>query len=160
MSAASTDGDNVAFLLSQLGHRSASVFADLIASVDLTPPHAGILRAIASEPGRSQQALSGQLGLLPSRVVAYVDELEDRGYVERRRNPDDRRLHALYLTASGKKLVSKIGELGRQHERLMTAGLDTDQRDTLRRLLSAVAERQDLTPHVHPGYRTLGRVKP
>ena len=160
MSAASTDGDNVAFLLSQLGHRSASVFADLIASVDLTPPHAGILRAIASEPGRSQQALSGQLGLLPSRVVAYVDELEDRGYVERRRNPDDRRLHALHLTASGKKVISKIGELGRQHERLMTAGLDTDQRDTLRRLLSAVAERQGLTPNVHPGYRTLGRVKP
>jgi DNA-binding MarR family transcriptional regulator len=160
VSAASTDGDNVAFLLSQLGHRSAAVFADLIASVDLTPPHAGILRAIASEPGRSQQALSGQLGLLPSRVVAYVDELEDRGYVERRRNPDDRRLHALYLTASGKKIMSKIGELGRQHERLMTAGLDTDQRDTLRRLLSTVAERQGLTPHVHPGYRTLGRVKP
>ena len=160
MSAASTDGDNVAFLLSQLGHRSASVFADLIASIELSPPHAGILRATAAEPGRSQQALSGQLGLLPSRVVAYVDELEDRGYVERRRNPDDRRLHALYLTAPGKKVMSKIGELGRQHERLMTAGLDTEQRDTLRQLLSVVAERQGLTPHVHPGYRTLGRVKP
>jgi DNA-binding MarR family transcriptional regulator len=147
----------VAFLLSQLGHRSASVFADLIAAIDLTPPHAGILRAIASEPGRSQQALSGQLGLLPSRVVAYVDELEDRGYVERRRNPDDRRLHALHLTASGRKIMAKIGELARQHERLMTAGLDTKQRDTLRRLLSVVAEHQGLTPHVHPGFRTLGR---
>jgi len=150
----------VAFLLSQLGHRSASVFADLIASIDLTPPHAGILRVIAAEPGRSQQALSGQLGLLPSRVVAYVDELEDLGYVERRRNPDDRRLHALYLTPSGKKALSKIGELGRQHERLMTAGLNSEQRDTLRQLLAAIAERQGLTPHVHPGYRTLGRVKP
>jgi len=147
----------VAFLLSQLGHRSASVFADLIATIDLTPPHAGILRAIAAEPGRSQQALSGQLGLLPSRVVAYVDELEDRGYVERRRNPDDRRLHALHLTASGKKVISKIGELGRQHDRLLTAGLDTHQRDTLHQLLSAIAERQGLTPHVHPGFRALGR---
>ena len=147
----------MAFLLSQLGHRSASVFADLIASVQLTPPHAGILRAIAAEPGRSQQALSGRLGLLPSRVVAYVDELEHRGYVERRRNPDDRRLHALYLTASGKKIMSKVGELGRQHEKLMTAGLDAGQRETLRHLLSIVAEGQGLTPHVHPGYRTLGR---
>jgi DNA-binding MarR family transcriptional regulator len=156
----SSGGDNVAFLLSQLGHRSASVFADLIASIGLTPPHAGILRAIAFEPGRSQQALSGQLGLLPSRVVAYVDELEDRGYVERRRNPDDRRLHALYLTASGKKVMTKIGELGRQHERVMTAGLDGPQRDTLRELLSIVAEGQGLTPHVHPGYRNLGRTKP
>ena len=133
------------------------MFADLIASIDLTPPHAGILRAIAAEPGRSQQALSGQLGLLPSRVVAYVDELEDRGYVERRRNPDDRRLHALHLTASGKKVISKIGELGRQHDRLLTAGLDTHQRDTLHQLLSAIAERQGLTPHVHPGFRALGR---
>ncbi|HTI74305.1 MAG TPA: MarR family winged helix-turn-helix transcriptional regulator, partial [Mycobacterium sp.] len=143
-----------------LGHRSASVFADLIASIDLTPPHSGILRAIALEPGRSQQALSGQLGLLPSRVVAYVDELEDRGYVERRRNPDDRRLHALYLTAAGKKIMTKIGELGRQHETLMTAGLDSAQRGTLRQLLSIVAEEQGLTPHVHPGFRALGRTKP
>ncbi len=147
----------MAFLLSQLGHRSASVFTDLIASIDLTPPHAGILRAIAAEPGRSQQALSGELGLLPSRVVAYVDELEDRGYVERRRNPDDRRLHALYLTASGKKVIGKIGELGRQHDRLLTAGLDAQQRDTMRQLLATMAEHQGLRPHVHPGYRTLGR---
>lgn len=153
-------GDNVAFLLSQLGHRSASVFADLIASIDLTAPHSGILRAIAAEPGRSQQALSGQLGLLPSRVVAYVDELEDRGYVERRRNPDDRRLHALYLTPAGKKVMGKIGELARQHERLMTTGLDAEQRETLHHLLSVVAETQELTPHVHPGFRNLGRGKP
>jgi DNA-binding MarR family transcriptional regulator len=159
VSATSTDGDNVAFLLSQLGHRSASVFSELIASIDLTPPHSGILRAIALEPGRSQQALSGQLGLLPSRVVAYVDELEDRGYVERRRNPDDRRLHALYLTAAGKKVMNKIGELARQHERLMTAGLDAEQRNTLRELLSVVAEHQGLTPHVHPGFRNLGRAR-
>ena len=147
----------MAFLLSQLGHRSASVFTELIASIDLTPPHAGILRAIAAEPGRSQQALSGELGLLPSRVVAYVDELEDRGYVERRRNPDDRRLHALHLTASGKKVIGKIGELGRQHDRLLTAGLDAQQRDTVRQLLAIMAEHQGLTPHVHPGYRVLGR---
>ena len=157
MSTAASGGDSVAFLLSQLGHRSASVFTDLIASIDLTPPHAGILRAIAAEPGRSQQALSGQLGLLPSRVVAYVDELEDRGYVERRRNPADRRLHALHLTASGKKVITKIGELGRQHDRLLTAGLDSQQRDILHQLLATIAEHQGLTPHVHPGFRTLGR---
>jgi DNA-binding MarR family transcriptional regulator len=93
---------------------------------------------------------------LPSRVVAYVDELEDRGYVERRRNPDDRRLHALHLTASGKKVITKIGELGRQHDRLLTAGLDTQQRDILHQLLATIAEHQGLTPHVHPGFRTLG----
>ena len=149
--------DGVAFLLAQLGHHAAALFAEQIATIDLTPPHAGILRAIASEPGPSQQALSARLGLLPSRVVAYVDELEDRGYVERRRNPSDRRLHALYLTAAGKKLMRRLSELARSHEQRMTAALDAGQRDMLRDLLTTVAQDQGLTPHVHPGYRSLGR---
>ncbi len=147
----------MAFLLAQLGHHAAMLFAEQMATIELGPPHAGILRAIAAEPGRSQQALSAQLDMLPSRVVVYVDELEERGYVERRRNPDDRRLHALHLTAAGKKLMRKLSELARQHELRLTAALDTEQRTTLRGLLAAVAQQQGLTPHIHPGYRTLGR---
>jgi DNA-binding MarR family transcriptional regulator len=154
---ASDRQDGVAFLLAQLGHHAATLFAEQMATIELGPPHAGILRAIDAEPGRSQQALSAQLGMLPSRVVVYVDELEDRGYVERRRNPDDRRLHALHLTAAGKKLVRKLSELARQHELRLTAALNAEQRDALRGLLATVAQQQGLTPHVHPGYRTLGR---
>jgi DNA-binding MarR family transcriptional regulator len=148
----------VAFLLAQLGHHATTLFAEQMATVGLTPPHAGILRVIGAEPGRSQQALSTGLGMLPSRVVVYVDELEERGYVERRRNPDDRRLYALYLTASGKNLMRKVSELARQHEHRLTAGLDAEQRSTLRNLLATVAAQQGLTPHVHPGYRTLARL--
>jgi DNA-binding MarR family transcriptional regulator len=150
-------GDGVAFLLAQLGHHAAALFAEQMATIELTPPHAGILRAIAAEPGRSQQALSAQLGLLPSRVVAYVDELEEHGYVERGRNPDDRRRHALYLTTAGNRLMGTISGLARQHERRLTAGLSAEQRRTLRELLTTIAQCQGLTPHVHPGYRTLGR---
>lgn len=152
-------GDGIAFLLTQLGHDAATQFAERMATVDLSPPHAGILRAIAAEPGRSQQALSGQLGVLPSRIVAHVDELENRGYVERRRNPDDRRLHALHLTASGKRLLQKISTLARQHEGTITAGLDDRQRATLHELLATLARQRGLVPHVHPGYRNLGSGK-
>ncbi|WP_231992612.1 MarR family winged helix-turn-helix transcriptional regulator [Mycobacterium sp. 1164985.4] len=152
-------GDGAAFLLAQIGHHAASLFAEKIRALDLTPPHAGILRAIAATEGQSQQALSAQLGLLPSRVVAYIDDLEGRGYVERRRNPDDRRLYSLYLTSAGTKVMGRIGELARDHERQLTAGLTVRQRDTLRRLLSIVADEQKLTPHVHPGFRNIGRAE-
>jgi DNA-binding MarR family transcriptional regulator len=133
------------------------LFAERIAPLGLTPPHAGILRAIATNPGQSQQALSGLLGLLPSRVVAYVDELENRGYVERRRNPEDRRLHALHLTESGEQLMQQLSELFRQHDRTITAGLNSEQRAMLNDLLATLAQHQGLTPGVHPGYRALGR---
>ena len=147
----------VAFLLAQLGHHAAERFSDRIAALDLTPPHAGILRAIAAAPGRSQQALSIQLGLLPSRVVAFVDDLEDRGYLERRPNPDDRRQYALYLTAAGKELMGKLSRLARQHDRAITSGLSESQRARLHDLLAILATQQGLTPGIHPGYRRLGR---
>lgn len=150
-------GAGVAFLLAQLGHHAAEKFGERIAALGLTPPHAGILRAIAAEPGRSQQALSTQLRLLPSRVVAFVDDLEGRGYVERRPNPDDRRQYALFLTASGKELMQKLSRLARQHDRAITNGLNESQRTQLLELLAALARQQGLTPGVHPGYRRLGR---
>jgi DNA-binding MarR family transcriptional regulator len=147
----------VAFLLAQVGHHAAERFSERIAALDLTPPHAGILRAIAAAPGRSQQALSTQLGLLPSRVVAFVDDLEDRGYLERRPNPDDRRQYALYLTPDGKELMGKVSRIARQHDRAITSGLSDSQRAQLRELLATLAAQQGLTPGIHPGYRRLGR---
>ena len=155
----STDhrGAGVAFLLAQLGHHAAERFSERIAALELTPAHAGILRAIAAEPGRSQQALCTQLRLLPSRVVAFVDELEDRGYVERRSNPGDRRQYALYLTDAGKAVMQKLSRLARQHDRAITDGLSESQRTQLRELLATLATLQGLTPGVHPGYRRLGR---
>lgn len=145
--------DGVSFLLRQLGHHSHVMFSEQIAAINLTPPHAGILRAIAAEPGRNQRALSEHLSVLPSRLVAYLDELEEAGYVERRRKNQDRRQYALYLTPEGKKLIRKLSGFARQHEDQMIVGLTAEQCDTLHGLLSAMAKQQGLTPHVHPGFR-------
>jgi DNA-binding MarR family transcriptional regulator len=148
-------GPGSAFLLAQLGSYAATRFAERIADLDLTPPQAGLLRAIAAGPGQSQQALARLLGTPPSRLVALVDGLDERGLVERRRNPDDRRLHALHLTAAGDALLARIGEVARAHDDALCAGLDPDDRATLRKMLSRLAEQHGLTPGVHPGYRRL-----
>jgi DNA-binding MarR family transcriptional regulator len=145
----------VAFLLTQVGQHAADLFAERISSIGLTPPQAGILRVISHEPGQSQQALSSHLGLLPSRVVAFVDDLEERGYIERRRNPSDRRLHSLHLTPNGEELMKQLSMLAREHEHQLTAGLSPQQRSALQESLQLIADQQNLTPGVHPGYRSL-----
>jgi DNA-binding MarR family transcriptional regulator len=95
-----------AFLLTQLGTHAAQAFAARIGELDLTPPQTGLLRAVAVEEGRSQQALAQHLGTPATRLVALVDGLEQRGLLERRRNPDDRRLHAVHLTEAGRALLA------------------------------------------------------
>jgi DNA-binding MarR family transcriptional regulator len=144
-----------AFLLTQLGTHCAQAFARRIGELDLTPPQTGLLRAVAQAPGSSQQALAELLGTPATRLVALVDGLEERGLVERRRNPADRRLHAVHLTDAGTALLRDIGRIAREHDDAVLASLGAEERARLHELLSKLAADRGLTPGVHPGYRTL-----
>lgn len=150
-----TDGPvpGPAFLLAQLGACAAARFAERVAALELTPAQTGLLRAVATGPGRSQQELARHLGTPPSRLVALVDGLDERGLLERRRNPDDRRLHALHLTDAGRELLGRIGQVAREHDADVCAPLGADEREVLAGLLRRIADAQGLTPGVHPGYR-------
>ena len=147
----------VAFLVAQLGGLAGMRFAERLGPLGLSPVHAGLLRAVGAEPGLSQQALSARLGLLPSRLVALVDELERDGLVERRRNPRDRRNYALHLTAAGEQRLRDIGRVAREHGDDFLGPLGERDRATLGRLLGRLAAHHGLTADVHPGYRALGR---
>ncbi len=150
-----SSGPGVAFLLAQLGAHAAARFAERIAELDLSAPQAGLLRAVSATPGQSQQALARHLRTPPSRLVALVDGLAERGVLERRRNLDDRRLHALYVTDAGRALLRKIGQVARGHDEAICASLDQDERTQLRALLARIAAEQGLTPGVHPGYSSI-----
>ncbi len=149
--------DAVAFLLSQLGAHASALFAERVASLDLTPPQVGFLRLVGGEAGSSQQAIAGRLGIAPSRLVPLVDSLEERGLVERRRHPQDRRNHALYLTAEGGRLMSQLSRVAVAHEEAVCAGLKPKERQQLATLLQRVAANQGLEPGIHPGYRLMGQ---
>jgi DNA-binding MarR family transcriptional regulator len=141
-----------AFLLAQVGAHAATRFAERIKALDLTPAQAGVLRLIARQPGQSQQAIARTLGTPPSRLVLLLDSLEDRGLIERRQNPEDRRHHALHLTNPGNDFMGRLAAVGAAHEDDICAGLDDSERAQLHDLLERLAARQGLAIGVHPGY--------
>ena len=146
-----------AFLLAQLGAHGARSFADRVAKIGLTAPDAGLLRKIASDPGVSQQALAEHLGVMPSRMVALVDELETKKIIERQRSTEDRRNYALQLTEWGHQVLVELSRVAAEHEESLCAALSRDERVQLRDLCQRIAEEQGLTPGVHPGYAHLGK---
>ena len=145
----------LAFLLSQVGAHSAAQFARRLAPLELSPAHVGILRVIEQSDALSQQALGEKLGAFPSRLVALLDELERRGLIERRDNPNDRRSYALYLTGAGRDALDQIGQIARQHQEDLCAALGPPEQAQLASMLGRIAQEQGLTPGVHPGYRKL-----
>ena len=142
------------FLLVQLGTHAHRQFAERLARLDLHPRHFGMLSHLAASEGQSQQALSDALGIHRSAVVALVDDLEQRGLAERRRDPVDRRAYTLYLTPAGRELLVELERAADQDEAELLSALDAAERSQLISLLQRLAESQGLTAGVHPN---LGR---
>jgi DNA-binding MarR family transcriptional regulator len=146
---------DIAFLLAQLGAYAAERFGERAAALDFTRPQAGLLRLISREPGQSQQAVARRLGTPPSRLVALVDGLEQRGLIERRRDPGDRRNYALHPTAAGEQAMATLSQASLEHEQAISAPLTEAERAQLSKLLGKLAAAHGLVPGIHPGYRNL-----
>ncbi|HEX5990107.1 MAG TPA: MarR family transcriptional regulator [Solirubrobacterales bacterium] len=141
----------LAFLLSQVGIHASRRFAERIAAVELNPPLFRVLNLVDAAEGRSQQAIGAAIDVPPSRMVALVDELEQRGLVERRPNPGDRRVRALYLTAKGRKALARGRQIAHEHEEALTHGLSAADRKRLVDLLQKMVDEQAIGKGVHPG---------
>lgn len=151
-----TERGEAAFLLTQLGTHAAAQFAERMKVIELSPADAGTLRQLRLAAGMSQQELAGRLGIHPSRLVAILDKLEKRGLVERRPNPQDRRLYSLHLAPDGEQALGRIGQIAREHQDALLAALNPEERQTLGNLLLRIADQQGLSRGVHPGYRLMG----
>jgi DNA-binding MarR family transcriptional regulator len=83
-----------------------------------------------------QQQLCESLWLDPNNCVLLLNELEEMGYVERRRDPSDRRRHVVDITDEGRTALER-GE--RAQETIgdqLFAALSDEERVTLRSLLN------------------------
>ncbi|HEY6491399.1 MAG: MarR family transcriptional regulator [Terracidiphilus sp.] len=134
-------------------------FAERLGVLGLTPPDAGILRLLRVAAGLSQQELAAKLKIHPSRLVAILDNLERRRLVERRPNPDDRRLYSLYLTKEGGELLQQIGRVAQEHQEALLSALTDEERQTLGVFLLRIADQQGLARGVHPGYQHMGKLR-
>lgn len=146
---------STAFLLAQVGALAAERFGERAATIGLTRAQTGTLRILSRNEPMTQQALAEALDLVPSRLVVIVDELAELGIVERRPDANDRRAYALHLTAKGREVMTKLAQVGQEHDQAFTAALTDAERSQLGELLEKLSAAHGLTPLVHPGYRKM-----
>jgi DNA-binding MarR family transcriptional regulator len=133
-----------AYLLARVGRTQSMRFSERIRSLGLRPKHFAVLNAIALSDGASQQELGGWMGLDPSGLVGAIDELEALGFVERRRDPADRRRNVVGLTTEGTAILRRARRLVTESARELLGALDDDEMETLVALLRKVEAGGDL----------------
>ena len=99
-----------------------------------------VLLALGEHPTRTQTALAATIGADKTRVIPVLDELQDRGLIERHRDPADRRARLLSVTPSGKRLRESVQrDIQRREERLLSR-LPPGDRAAFLRALRALAD--------------------
>jgi DNA-binding MarR family transcriptional regulator len=140
---------SVGFTISSLGYATASRFVQTLAPLGLEPKEFALMRAVSVAEGQTQQAIGAGLRVPASRMVAFVDALEERGLLERRHNPRDRRARELHLTPKGTELLADAFQRAAALERELCAGMGDEERDVLLDLLQRVGAALGVPAGVH-----------
>ncbi len=99
-----------------------------------------VLSHLAEKDGIPQHELADAFMMDANNAVLLLNELEDAGWIERRRNPDDRRRHDVFVTDAGRQAVTRAQEASAAAEAATLSNLALSERETLRALLVKALE--------------------
>jgi MarR family transcriptional regulator for hemolysin len=83
-----------------------------------------VLLALRPGPVTTQRELADALGVRAATLTQQLDAMEAAGLVARGRDPGNRRVHRVELTADGLALFDRLRDAAREHDERLRAGLD------------------------------------
>ncbi|OBG29189.1 MarR family winged helix-turn-helix transcriptional regulator [Mycobacterium sp. E3198] len=99
-----------------------------------------VLSALDRSPVRSQAALAEAIGADKTRIIPTLDDLQNRGYIERRPDPDDRRVRLLALTDAGRAAKDAAQQDIQRGEERWLGGLSAEDRRVFLRVLRQLSD--------------------
>jgi DNA-binding MarR family transcriptional regulator len=134
---------STAFLLKRLGFAVKERAQDAFEPTGLTPYHHAVLSLLDEGMCAAQWMIADRLAYDRSQLVGLLDDLEERGLVQRKRDPSDRRRHLVSLTPAGKEALVELRAITKGVEKEFLAPLDAEERRTLHELLLRLAAYHD-----------------
>jgi MarR family transcriptional regulator, organic hydroperoxide resistance regulator len=113
--------------LQRATHHTLQALSTALADLRLTAAETNVLANLAAGGALNVSQLSAETGTKPSTLTNVLDRLEDRGYLSRELDVQDRRSFRLTLTKQGTVIAGRIGTAIAELENRALAGLSPSQ---------------------------------
>ncbi|OBF51284.1 MarR family transcriptional regulator [Mycobacterium sp. 852002-53434_SCH5985345] len=130
---------DLAAMLVRLTRQAVAAERPVLAAHGLSMWGYVILSALDGSPIRTQAALAEAIGADKTRIIPTLDELQERGYIERSPDPDDRRARLLAITSAGRSIKSAAQRDIQAGEERWLGQLSTSDRTVFLRVLRQLA---------------------
>ena len=130
-------------LLSRLGFEVKARTAAEFGEEGFTLYQFGVLTMLEEGARETQATIADTLRLDRSQLVGLLDSLEERGLIERKRDPQDRRRQAVSVTPEGRKVLVRLRAIVSRVQDDFLEPLDASDRNELYRLLLRLAQHHD-----------------
>jgi DNA-binding MarR family transcriptional regulator len=140
---------STAHLLKRLGMEIKEAYREAFEAAGASPFHYSVLAVLEESPRETQATIADSLGYDRSWLVGLLDELEEKGLIERRRDAADRRRHVVTLLPAGKQQLAELRAVSKGVEDKFLASLEPEQRASLHELLLQLTAHHD--PRYAPG---------
>jgi MarR family transcriptional regulator for hemolysin len=105
-----------------------------------------VLLGLTTGRTASQRELASAIGIQGATLTHHLNAMETDGLLTRRRDPSNRRVHLVELTATGRAAFHRLREVAIAHDRRLRAGLSRNDIDVLERALARMRDNVDRAP--------------
>ncbi|MFS8049520.1 MarR family winged helix-turn-helix transcriptional regulator [Rhizobium sp. BR 314] len=123
------------FILHDVARLLRKRFEQRAKDLGLTRSQWQTLAYLANNEGIHQAGLAEMLEIEPITLVRILDKLSERGLVERRQHPSDRRSWLLYMREEARPLIDAMRNIGEQTRKEALEGVPPEDRERLHELL-------------------------
>lgn len=105
----------------------------------ITSEQYGVLKQLWLEEGQTQLDLACKTSKDKPGITRLLNNLEKKGYIERRVNEEDKRCNKIFLTKEGKKLQKIALEIGEKTVRETTSCIDKSELLICKKVLAQIS---------------------
>ncbi len=106
-------------------------------NISVTPGQSGVLFLLLADKSQNMAELSKALEINNSAITRVVDKLENRGFVKREMNPNDRRQFLISLTNDGYNEAKKLKNIAHKANQKIKQGFSDEEIDIFKNVLNS-----------------------